>query len=412
MKPIKPITLWLDYTLIVVLFQFTLVPFWFGNRYVDLVLFLFITFVFIYRVGLSKINYKIGVLFFIHLTLALAQGYYWDYSILSIFTSFSFLVLSTYFLWEIYGRRFFELFEQVFRIFAIISFAFWVGIQVSPLIKEFVNGGVLWLFQYSGDEWPRSLIFVTHWYTLDDFALGLTRFSGPLHEPGGFVALLILLLSYNFSRGEKLTSLKNLFYSLCVLTTFSTAGYLSFFLVLVVFIGRNRYQFVRVLAIIFILIVSVYSYKNIDFLGDKISSQIEEQSEKQLNETTSGRFYGLRKSLYVAFKYPLIGRGINTVSLPENRNDPEYLGYGWFSIVFRYGLVFGLLYIFYFSKGFISFFRQANCSFFSSSLFLAATLINLSSQVYLGKPMFFMFFIMGIGIIPLKNRLFVKAQQG
>lgn len=400
MRPIRPTKIWFDYLLIGMLFQFTLVPFWFGNRYVDLIQFLIIASVFIKRVGLYRVNKKVFLLFIIHSGLALAQGLYWDYSILSIVTSFSFLVLNSYFLWEIYGKRFFELFENVFRFFAIISLVLWVGIQIYPFVKDVINQGVLWLFQYSGDEWPRSFIFITHWYGLDDYFLGLTRNSGPLHEPGGFATVLVFFLSYNYSKGERLSSMKNLFYLVCLITTFSTSGYLSLSLVLMVFIGRRKHVFIKSLAIVLVIFVSFYFYKNIDFLEDKISIQIEEQMDKPLDEPTSGRFYGLRKSLYVAFKYPLLGRGINTISMPEERSHPEYLGYGWFSIVFRYGLVFGLLYFFYFAKGFINFFRQANCSLFDSFLLFFATLINLSSQVYLGKPLFFMFFIIGIGIIP------------
>lgn len=387
-----------DNFLIIFLMQVTFVPFWFGNRVVETLLFFSLFVIFLVRVGIYKFNWKIVVLFFVHTTLALVQGFFWDYSVFSILTSFSFLVLSAYFVWHIYGNKLFRIFDNFFFIFSIISFSFWVFINVSPLIKSIVEQWILVFFPYSGDEWPRSMIIFTHWDQLDNYFLGLSRNSGFLHEPGGYATLLVLMLCYNYVVNSGRFNAKMVFYVVCLLSTFSTAGYISLFIVFLVFINKSKIIVVRYLLSIVFVLSALFLYNTTDFLGEKVTEQVEDQYNKNLSETTTGRFLGFRKSLNVALNYPFYGRGINRVSMPNSRDDEEYLDYGWFGFAFKYGLIFGLLFMFFFMKGFISFFSRGNVGWFNALLFFVANLVNLSSQIYIAKPLFFVFFLIGINI--------------
>lgn len=388
----------IDYFLVFLLMQVGFVSFWLGNKVAILLLFFLYMTAFIIRGGPNKFNYKIIILFFIHTTLALIQGLAWDSSILSIITSFSFLVLTSYFVWFLYGPRLFRIFDDLFVVFTGISFFFWLLINISPGIKIVIDRWILLLYPFSTDAWPRSMIIFTHWFQLDNYFLGLSRNAGFLHEPGGFATLLVFFIIYNYITAGKKINYRIGFYAVCLLTTFSTAGYISLFLIAIVFLSSYKNLILRYLGFLIFISIAIIVNKNTNFLGQKLSYQVENQYNKNLTETTSGRFLGFRKSLNVALKYPFYGRGINTISMPDSDEDPDNLHYGWYGFSFRYGLIFGLLFMFFFLKGLLTVFQNKHIELFSALLFLLAILINLSSQDYIGKPLFFIFFLIGINI--------------
>ena len=90
-------------------------------------------------------------------------------------------------------------------------------------------------------------------------------------------------------------------------------------------------------------------------MQEKIENQFSEQTKYSLNDESDGRFYGSRKSLNVLMKYPLHGRGLLSMTMPKSTSHPEFAAYGWLSEMARYGMVFGIAYMFLFSFGIYKF---------------------------------------------------------
>ena len=283
----------------------------------------------------------------------------------------------------------------------------WVLLQTIPQFEAFITVGIQHLNNMLGsDAWDRSMIIFTHWSGLNNYFLSLSRNAGFLHEPGGFAVLLILSISINLCTKKYIFCAKNLLYILCLLTTFSTAGYLSLFLLLVLFFSINkRFNFVSSTAILFIVVISLLAFERLDFMQYKITHQMETQIDKSLNEHTTGRIYGFRKSVYVATKYPLYGRGLIAASKPTDSSDPEYTGYGWGNFVCRYGLIFGLIFMIIFIYGIKKYiFMNQRKNYLTALIIISANMIGLTSQAYITFPLFFSFFYIGLGVSSNINR--------
>lgn len=139
-----------------------------------------------------------------------------------------------------------------------------------------------------------------------------------------------------------------------------------------------------------------YAYSNLEFIKVKIDQQYEQQTEVGLDEPTSGRFLGARKSLFVFTKYPLFGRGLLARTKPVDLSDPKSAGYGWLSEMLCFGLVFAGLFMFFFLRGFYFFIKSGGNGFYEFLVCANSIMINLSSQAYITTPFFMIFFFMGL----------------
>jgi hypothetical protein len=309
---------------------------------------------------------------------------------------FAFEVLTPYFIFKLYSHRFFIMLEKVVFGLTLTAVIIWSIHELYHPVRNILIGAINILHPFSSESLnpggvKRSLLFYTFMYedTLMDF--GIYRNSGFAHEPGGFAVFANFGLLINLLRNANIFSKRNAVYVLAILSTFSTAGIISmFFVVLIAFYKLHRPDLALIASMI-ILPTSVYLYATTDFLGAKIEEQIKEQSELTLNESTTGRLFGARKSWNVLTNHPLTGRGLLSISRPASRNDPEYAAYGWLSDVSRYGAVFGFIGFFLFIKGFLRFIGTFTKSNIILALALFSFLISLSSQNYIANPVFFAF---------------------
>lgn len=353
-------------------------------------------------------------MFAITAALALMQGIIWKFSLLSLFTMFAFEVLTPFFLYKTYESRFFELLEKVVFGLTLTALIIWALHELFHPLRSALIGLINVLHPFSSEAMntggvKRSLLFYTFMYedTLMDF--GVYRNSGFAHEPGGFAVFANLGLFYSLMRGIRLNSFRNLVYILAIMSTFSTAGILSMFIILFIAV----YQIRRVDLIIMFCMLAipgcVYLYNNTSFLGAKIQEQFEEQTDRTLNESTTGRLYGARKSINVLTNHPITGRGLLSISRPTSPNDPEFAAYGWLSDVSRYGILFGAIGLFLFISGFRKWVKSYTSSKLILTLGIISLFISLSSQSYLTNPLFFTFVFIGIYYKPQLNARSEKA---
>lgn len=385
----------IHYLFVLLILQVTCVPFWTEYR-IALALLVIIAFFFYYeKMKGIKIDNKLILIFLIYLFIAVIQGIMWSFSLISFLSSFAFTVLLVYLVYKTYGFDFLFLFEQVFRILTVISMVIWGAQNLFPDVQDSIISLIQILDKYSTDEWPRSMLIYTYWDSLSVTSYIFSRNAGFLHEPGAFATLIILALVINNVKGVAVFNKSNLIYIAALISTVSTAGYLSL-AVLFLLLARQKNQ--RVLSIFFLFILlalTIYGYNEFPFMKDKIEKQVIEETSMSLNEGGPGRIFGARKSLVVLLKYPLFGRGLNSVSQPAY-DSPEFAGYGWISFVSKFGLVFGLMFMFYFLKGLYRFVNMGDSGFYDFIIISISVFINLSAQSYINKPFFLIFFFMGI----------------
>lgn len=353
-------------------------------------------------------------LFIIYILLALIQGVFWGFSIVSVLSSFTIGFLLPYLIFLNYGIFVFHLLEKIIYYLTFFALVIWTGLNISDSIRGELIFIIDSLHSFSSDSsiddnMKRSLVFYTFDYEGKPMSNGLYRNAGFAHEPGAFALFLCFAIYLNLLKGMSLLSFRIVIYIIAVITTFSTAGFLSLFALILPSLLKGRKYFA--LAVVLLPIFFIFAYRfyiTSEFLGQKIEKQLYTQSTSALDKQTTGRFYGARKSLYVLQKYPLYGRGLLTMTKPSSFNHPEYAAYGWLSELSRFGAVVGLIGLFFFIKGFINFSKLVAANNMMIIFGLFSFFINLSAQVFITNPIFFVFFFMGLSkplnFIQTKNK--------
>ena len=172
------------------------------------------------------------------------------------------------------------------------------------------------------------------------------RNSGPFWEPGAFGIFLMIGLVFNHLKEKKLLSKTNLVFMICIITTFSTAAYITLFIFLV-YINFNKIRTNILYWIMFIGVIagSAVLYEKIPFLKQKIDNNI-----LMADETTSSRF-GSALADYNTFKEsPFIGfgrAGAKTGFKSEKSFDVEdHRNNGVFNLLVTYGVILSAYYFY------------------------------------------------------------------
>jgi len=229
-----------------------------------------------------------------------------------------------------------------------------------------------------------TFIFYTFDYSFFTEASGVYRNAGFAWEAGAFVIYVNLALIFNLflninNENIKVFSFKNLILILALITTFSTTGYIVFFITIIVFIWNSKslsiYKYI-VLGVF--LFLSLTLYKSTEFLESKINSQIGEASISQ------NRFGAALLDLQDFSKRPFFGWSRDTQLLFSN--DDLYAAHrpnGITNLLRSYGAIY---FIVFFTLMFLSFKKLGNLSTMANknafAIFLIATiLISAFSQL-------------------------------
>ncbi|MFA7098029.1 MAG: hypothetical protein WC383_16280 [Gammaproteobacteria bacterium] len=160
---------------------------------------------------------------------------------------------------------------------------------------------------------------------------------------------LILAITLNTIIQKSFVNKWNIFMSAVVITTFSTAGYIALASYWGYAIIRARINFLitGILFTVFI-VASLFVYQTQEFLGEKIDEHLYVQSEyvKEGETMGRGRIFAAGISARIALQNAFFGRGAITGVQEEG-----VYGYGLFDIFRRFGIIFGILYTFWFYRG-------------------------------------------------------------
>jgi hypothetical protein len=186
------------------------------------------------------------------------------------------------------------------------------------------------------------------------------RNSGPFWEPGAFAVFLNVAILFNVMSNKKLFDKKNILFIITIVTTLSTAGYLSlFFIITSVYLIVNpslKKVFILAPMVIFFTIFII----NMSFLLPKIKDNV-----IIAENDNSSRFGSALSDYQLIYKNPFIGYGkdiqnkygTSTWNLKKmHRNN------GFTNFITEWGLIIFVFYFANYKKSFnnICFYFQSN----------------------------------------------------
>lgn len=256
---------------------------------------------------------------FIYLMGYLLKYYTFDLGFLARFFSY---VSIPYCVVLIVGKKyFFNVYIKVMVFLAVIAFPFYVFQLIDPLglfnflkpIEVFFGLG-----KFSGSinsDTGAHYVNVV-FYTLNILYTDIFhRSCGFAFEPGFYSIFLVLAIFFNVVIAKTLFNKASIILIIALITTFSTTGFIAFFVVLIyhTYKGTGSYWFKYLVP--FFIAGGIIVFLNVSFLSEKIIDSYNSLGKMNLSEIgygmnfTAGRFLGFKVGLYNFQLNPLIGFG-------------------------------------------------------------------------------------------------------
>lgn len=301
-------------------------------------------------------------------------------------------VFTSYLLIKILGLRFPYYYIRVIYVYSIISLIFWSLSNTFPAFTEFISQIPRnWNTDPHETVDQQFIIYTYEPHLIDVLGLQLYRNPGPFIEPGAWG--LYLILAFAFKIMENKGSMDKISYVLIItiISTFSTATLLSFFVLFIYLVSRTRISLIlKVPVYIFVFYISVQSFYTFAFMYEKIEKRYSWEMDKPLYGVMGGRFYGARKAIYVLNKYPLTGRAMTESTQPKDEFSKEYVRYGIMSQASQTGLILFFLYLMLLLLSLKRYSRWYNYRNNFYIFIYIALLISMFAQDFGLKPVFMM----------------------
>lgn len=220
-------------------------------------------------------------------------------------SGFNYLII-TYFILNELKINFFNLLEKYIFVLTCISIPLFL---LNILFIDYFNAlHVIFkvftravLSESSPTYW--SALFYTNTVITES---GMYRNCGFMWEPGYFATTIIFAIIFNWlTRGVKI-NLRFIIYSVAIVTTLSTAGYIALFLLFLVAINTKYPLGVSIpLIILFVPFFYFGVYNKYDFLGDKIDYYIEDTRESQLSGSYSDAYGAVKYNRFAIVIYDI-----------------------------------------------------------------------------------------------------------
>lgn len=275
--------------------------------------------------------------------------FFWGESYFFILTFIVYYILPPYFILKIVGWDYYRYYINIMYYYSIVGLFFWLSTSIVPGFLQLTYGLATIVSRFA--SWapnPESYIL----YNYEEIRVGMfIRSPGPFHEAGAFCVFLVMALFLNIMLTKKLNNKKNVIFIVSILSTFSTAGYVALFVLILSYFPYSGYNKLLKVCMMLIMFASIiYVYDSAEFLSNKISYQYENDTSRNIGEATSGRIFSLRKAIISIENYPLLGKGLYVGSRGQE-TDSDYSGYGWPTWVARIGIPLGILYFYFIFLG-------------------------------------------------------------
>lgn len=214
-----------------------------------------------------------------------------------------------YFVLKSFGTEFVDKYLNIMNVFTIISLFFYLLFFVpkvtdflitnSQLIKPIFESNLEIQYHYS----VNNIIFNFH-----GFEYNPKRNSGPFWEPGAFAIFLMIAIIFQYFKSKNIFVRSNLVFLIALLTTFSTTGYLSFFILIFLVYFLKISSVNSLISNFFVLtpitIIFFFAFQYFDFLGQKFI-----QDYNDASYDVGSRFGSALADYKLIIENPVIGYG-------------------------------------------------------------------------------------------------------
>ena len=257
---------------------------------------------------------------------------------------------------RIYKKTLFPIYEHIFVWACKIAVIFWL---LNVILYH--SSGIVSIFPDS--LLGHSILYLYQWITpaKNVYENVILRNSGCSWEPGRFAIMIVLAIYVNLSRnGIKFKNNKEIFWLLIALiTTQSTTGYSTTMLLYCLFLFK-KLSFRSIVIFVLIFLPLTVFVNQLDFMGEKISTQLDLEEESYqmqkssdyvVNTLKQGEYaYSLNRFQSMYFEYDnlihdyLLGYSRKTEHsyFYKNVSSNTVLTGGLVKIFAQYGILLGL----------------------------------------------------------------------
>jgi len=333
-----------DYTLLFLLVAVTGIPFFKVGDITFLILFLGLAgIVFLYR----KLKIDRFFIFFLLLyaVVMVGQMVKFNYLPMTTFAGVFIRILFAYLTVRILGKNFTRYYVDIIYVLSIIGFFIYIPQLIVPGFGRFLANSVSPILRnplYAGDIWyaPDIILYVFN------SGVGTFRNCGAFWEPGAYAGFLVIAMIFHYLDSRTISDKKSIVLILALLSTMSTMGILALGFFLVMFLGNRVAPIYKIILIPSLLAGIVIAFTSLDFLGDKIASQLDVS-----NTHHNTRFKSAVLDLRDFSENPVLGMGRDSKTRHKGITNPilthrtngitNYLvTYGIFIFLFYFGSIY------------------------------------------------------------------------
>lgn len=247
-------------------------------------------------------------------------------------------------------------------------------------------------------------------YNFDPNFLELGRNNGPFWEPTVFATMLVIAQFFNLLLTKKLFNKKGIVFSIAILTTLSTTGFMAYFLLIVFyFLLSDKIRLLTKTVIITVFaILSVTLFTSLPFLSEKIDNEIEKTDQEMDKYGGDSRLASAMldmQEISEKNEYIILGKGLSDDRIAGPDKD-VLRNCGDTGLLIQWGALFTLLYIGLLFYSFLELTRHYEIHWAFSIVFTAIILIFGFSEVYFNLPLFYGFLFFGF----ITKRYYTHAQ--
>ncbi|GAA4457299.1 hypothetical protein GCM10023189_27780 [Nibrella saemangeumensis] len=296
-----------QYVLAYGLVAITGIEYFYRSQEFSILLFLIAGFIVLTRNVTTTVRpLRIIVAFFL---LELVQALYFNNFVFTSLLSLLVKLFLIYFVVQICGIRLIKYYTDIMYVSALLALPIYF-LTFIPAVEGFLIENVAEVFFKPFFALGKSLYETSSniiIYTFNPYAKEvIIRNSGPFWEPGAFAVFLNLALIFNLAYRKTLLNRQNNLFIISIITTFSTAGYVTLFIILIGYVltSQSIGRGVKAFYVTLLLFGAISAYDEFAFLGSKIQENI-----SLAKEDNTSRFGSAYLDIIDIIKNPLIGYG-------------------------------------------------------------------------------------------------------
>lgn len=279
------------------------------------------------------------------------------------------------------GVKFKYVYLRVMTFLAITSLFFYTLVVVGVKLYDFIP-----------QDSRSSMILYTMSNSIIDYSELIPRNFGMFWEPGAFSGYIIATFLFFLNDMKTLFDKykKNvIIIGIALLTTMSTTGYIVSSIIFIWYCG-HKYRNKVLFGIILIVVVPVlyYAFNNLDFMGEKITSEVTSTTQMNRYEVSHSRTGSMIVDWHYIKKHPFFGNGFALQTRYADHlsmydiEDMMGFGNGFTGIIGTLGVVFFFFYIYFIYK---------NKTLFHPSFLIVIIILQLQGEQFFNMPLYLMF---------------------